>query len=197
MLYLRNTNQLQTLGQEIVRGTSVTPPVPPTASVYFDGLGRSEYSVGFGAQGSPAYTASAFTTSSIYYVPPTVADSGSLVTTFLPLSTGSVDWKGYFKASTTETYTFFLDSDDGSTLWIGNEATASLPLTASALVNIGAAQSKSGSISLTSGSYYPMLVWYTAHAVPDYFTASFSTPTISKTSNFTGYTYCNTSSLGF
>lgn len=198
MLNLRNTNQLQTIGEIVARGGATPePPTPPVTASYSDGLGRSQYSVGFGGQGSPAYTASAFTTSSIYYVPPTVADSGSLVAPFLPSATGSVDWKGYFKASTTETYTFFLSIDDQSTIWIGNEATASLPLTASALVNALPGPEKSGSIALVSGSLYPMLVWYSAHASFDYFTASFSTPTITKTTDFTGYTLCNSASLGF
>ena len=197
MLYLRNTNQVQTLAQAIERGTSVTPPEPPVTSSYFNGLGRTQWSVGFGAQGAPAYTASAFSTSSIYLTGSTVVDSGSLVTTILPATTGSAQWKGYFKASTTETYAFYLQSDDRSTLWIGNDATASLPLTASSLVNNGSSQTTTGSISLTSGSYYPMLVWYTAHASPDYFSASFSTPTITKTTDFTNYTFCNTASLGF
>lgn len=42
MLYLRNTNQLQTLGQEIVRGTSVTPVPPGTCSVLIPALTSSD-----------------------------------------------------------------------------------------------------------------------------------------------------------
>ena len=92
-----------------------------------------------------------------------------------------------------------MNTDDQSLLWIGNEATASLPLTSSALVNIvTSGDNKSGSIALVSGSYYPMRIEYTGVVVgTDYISASFSTPTITKTGNFTGYTYCNTASLGF
>ena len=50
MLYLRNTNQLQTLGQEIVRGTSVAP-IPPSGSLFV-----SYILVGGGAAGGRALT---------------------------------------------------------------------------------------------------------------------------------------------
>ena len=199
MLYLRNTNQLQTLGQEIVRGTSVTPPVPPTPSVYFDGLGRREYMPGAVPSQTMWLQPAFFTSSFVTQTGSAVADSGSLNVTFFNVNTGSVEWKGYFKAATTETYTFYLNSDDQSLLWIGDAATGSMPLTSSALINVVVSGTeRTGSISLTSGSYYGMRVEYTGVVLgTDYFTASFSTPTIPKTTNFTGYTYCNTASLGF
>jgi hypothetical protein len=200
MLYLRNTNQLQTLGQEIVRGTSVTPPEPPVTSSYFSGLGRTEYQPAFGGQGAPAFTPSSYTGSQ-YVSGSTVADSGSLQPTFLASNlTGSAQWLGYFKPSTTETYTFYLNLDDAAVWWIGNEATASLPLSSSAVVDSTFAPPyivRSGSIALTSGSYVPVKIQYTGVSFPDYFTASFSTPTITQTTDFTGYTFCNTASLGF
>ena len=200
MLYLRNTNQLQTLGQEIVRGTSVTPPEPPVTSSYFDGLGRTQYQPGFGGQGAPAFTPSSFTGSQ-YQIGTAIADSGSLQPTFLTsgsVNTGSAQWLGYFKPSTTETYSFYLNTDDTSYWWVGNAATASLPLTSSALVsNIPPYTGYTGSIALTSGSYVPVRIQYTGVAGPDYFSASFSTPTITKTTDFTNYTFCNTASLGF
>ena len=202
MLYLRNTNQIQSLAQQVVRGPAGVPPEPPVTSSYFNGLGRAQWSVGFGAGGQPPITASSFVTSSIYWTPPIVVDSGSLQPSFLEpgsVTTGSAQWTGYFKPSTTETYSFYLFDDDYAAIWIGNAATASAPLTASALLQAGTVLgfSATGSISLTSGSLVPMLVWYTAHAAFDYFTASFSTPTITKTTDFTGYTFCNTASLGF
>ena len=162
-----------------------------------NGLGRREWSVGFGAQGAPALVPSSYSYSSIYRTGSLVIDSGSLLTSYLPNVTGSVEWVGYFKPSTTETYTFILNSDDTSRLWIGNNATAIIPTAASALVTNNSSQITSASIALTSGSYYGFRIQYTAHATPDYFTESFRTPTISETTNFTNYTFHNTSSYGF
>ena len=43
MLYLRNTNQLQSLSQQVNRGPAgVPPPEPPVTSSYFSGLGRTQ-----------------------------------------------------------------------------------------------------------------------------------------------------------
>jgi hypothetical protein len=202
MLYLRNTNQVQTLAQAIERGTSENPPLPPVTGSYFDGLGRTQYQPGFGGGGAPAFTPASFTGSQ-YQIGTAQLDSGSLQPTFLTsgsINTGSAQWLGYFLPSTTETYTFYLDLDDRAIWWFGNEATASLPLSSSAVVNSNFAPPyvvRSGSIALTSGSYVPVKIQYTGVSAPDYFTASFSTPTITKTSDFTNYTFCNTASLGF
>ena len=176
----------------------MTPPEPPVTGSYFDGLGRTQYKPAFGGQGAPAFTPSAFT-GSAFVSGSTVVDSGSLQPTFiLANDTGSAQWLGYFKPSTTETYSFFLFLDDAAYWWVGNAATASLPTTASALLAVTTSgTSATGSISLTSGSYVPVRIQYTGVAPFDYFTASFSTPTITKTTDFTNYTFCNTASLGF
>lgn len=163
---------------------------------FSDGLARREWNVGFGAQGAPALVPASYTYSSIYRTGSVVIDSGSLAVSYLPNTTGSVEWVGYFKAATTETYTFTLNSDDRSRLWIGPSASVIIPTIATQLVT-SLASPASASISLTSGSYYAMRLQYTSHAAPDYFTASFRTPTISETTNFTNYTFYNTSSYGF
>jgi hypothetical protein len=201
MLYLRNTNQIQSLAQQVVRGPAgVPPPEPPVTASYFNGLGRTQYQPAFGGQGAPAFTPSAFTGSQ-YQIGTAIANSGSLQPSFLTsgsVNTGSAQWLGYFLPSTTETYSFFLRTDDSSTWWVGNAATASLPLTASALLAVTVSgTSATGSIALTSGSYLPVRIQYTGVAAFDFFTASFSTPTITKTTDFTNYTFCNTASLGF
>ena len=201
MLYLRNTNQLQSLSQQVNRGPAGTPPPAPTpvTSSYFDGLGRTQYQPAFGASGAPGWTPASFTGSQ-YQIGTAVLDSGSLQPSFLTsgsVNTGSAQWLGYFLPSTTETYSFYLTSDDQSTLWLDAAATASLPLTSSALLNLNSGQTLTGSIALTSGSYYAMRLQYTAQASYDFFTASFSSPTIIKTTDFTNYTFCNTASLGF
>jgi hypothetical protein len=202
MLYLRNTNQLQSLDRGIQRGPADVPqpPQPPITASYFNGLGRTQYQPAFGAQGAPAMIPASFTGSQ-YQIGTAVVDSGSLQPSFLTsgsILTGSAQWLGYFLPSTTETYSFFLSNDDTSYWWVGNAATASLPLTASALLAVtSSGANATGSIALTSGNYVPVRIQYTAVANPDFFTASFSTPTITKTTNFTNYTFCNTASLGF
>jgi hypothetical protein len=197
MLYLRNTNQLQTLGQEIVRGTSAIPPEPPITSSYFSGLGLQQYF------GNPQFISSSAQIPALTPSGSAFADSGSLQPTFTvnDQPNRSAQWLGYFLPSTTETYTFFTECDDGMFWWIGNEASASTPSTASAVLGFGGTplggNRLTGSISLISGSYYPVRLQYFAVDFPNFFTASFSTPTITKTTNFTGYTFCNTASLGF
>jgi len=64
----------------------------------------------------------------------------------------SCQWLGYFKPTTTETYTFFTSSDDASYVWVGNVAKIGFT-TGNALVNNGGAHGdteSSGTISLTS-----------------------------------------------
>ena len=199
MLYLRNTNQIQSLSQQVDRGPAGAPPAPPapTGSLnYFDGLGRQSYKGYTNPFVNPNWPSTSVTTGSLE------ANSGSLVPW---VTTGNVQamtqWLGYFKASTTETYTFILTNDDEAVLWVGNAATASVLTTGSALLlsNTSNAPSiyYSASISLASGSYYPIRLQYADGQGGVFFSSSFRTPTISATSDFTNYTFCNTSSLGF
>lgn len=194
MLYLRNTNQTQTLAQQIERGPAEPIPPTPPVDVYLNGLGRSVYNGNF--DGAPNWFATATQSGS------TVVDSGSLVPVLgepgPPEVYKSNQWLGYFKASTTETYTFFLRSDDNSILWIGGAATASVLTTGSALINNPTSvNTRSGSIALTSGSYYPMRLQYADALGTQFFTSSFSSPTITTTTDYTGYTFCISSSKGF
>ena len=194
MLYLRNTNQLQSLDRGIQRGPAGEPPAPPVTASYFDGLGRQAYLGFIDPTVNPNGYATGSVTGSI------VVDSGSLVAVFgnqgLEIKVSN-QWLGYFKASTTETYSFFLENDDTAVLWIGNAATASVLTTGSALLKSPTAIPTTGSISLTSGSYYPIRIQYADGLGAAYFTSSFSTPTITKTTDYTNYTFCNTASLGF
>ena len=112
----------------------------------------------------------------------------------------SIEWKGYFTPSTTELYTFINTSDDASYVWLGGAATASVMQTSTALINNGgvhSVQTVTGSISLVSGSLYPMRIQYGEFTGGEEFTMSFYTPTIATSSNFTGYITYNTSSNGF
>lgn len=101
----------------------------------------------------------------------------------------SWEWIGYFKPSTTETYTFYTSSDDGSYLWIGENAVSGYNV-GNALVNNGGPhgnQETSGSISLIANTYYPIRIQFGEIEGGDIMTVSFSTNTIVKTTNGNGY----------
>lgn len=101
----------------------------------------------------------------------------------------SYEWIGYFLPSTTETYTFYTYSDDAGYLWIGNNAVSGFT-TANALINNGGVhppREYSNTIALTAGVLYPIRIQFGENDGADRIKISFSTPTITKTSNGTGY----------
>lgn len=111
----------------------------------------------------------------------------------------SCQWLGYFKPTTSETYTFFTSSDDASYAWVGANAQTGFT-TANAVVNNGGAHGnieKSGSIALTAGVYYPIRIQFGEASGGDVLTFNYSTPTITKTTNVTGLVFYNTSTNGF
>ena len=111
----------------------------------------------------------------------------------------SCQWLGYFKSTTTETYTFFLSSDDGSYLWIGANALSGFT-TANANINNGGAhgvQEVSATFSLTAGVFYPIRIQFGEIGGGDEMTFSYSSPTITKTTNVTGLVFYNPSTNGF
>jgi hypothetical protein len=112
----------------------------------------------------------------------------------------SWQWLGYFKASSTENYTFYTASDDASYVWIGANALAGFT-TANANVNNGGLHGpdevQSSPISLTAGVYYPIRIQFGENEQGDELSFSFSTPTISKTTNGLGYYYYNSNTNGF
>lgn len=114
-------------------------------------------------------------------------------------TTTSIQWLGYFIPATTETYTFFINSDDASYLWIGPTAVAGFA-TGNALVNNGgshAAQELSGTIALTAGVRYAIRIQTGNGGGPGTHSTSFSTPTITKTSTFTGRIFYDPVTNGF
>jgi hypothetical protein len=111
----------------------------------------------------------------------------------------SCQWLGYFKPTTTETYTFYTSSDDASYAWIGSNAQSGFT-TANAIVQNGGTHptlTKSGTIALSAGVYYPIRIQFGENGGGDVLSFSFSTPTISKTSNVTGLVFYNTATNGF
>ena len=86
-------------------------------------------------------------------------------------SSFSVQWLGYFKPTTTETYTFFTNSDDASYMWIGANALSGFT-TANATVNNGGLHGNvetSGTAALTAGVYYPVRMQFGENGGGDVF----------------------------
>ena len=111
----------------------------------------------------------------------------------------SVQWLGYFKPTTTETYTLYIASDDGSYLWIGANALSGFT-TANANINNGGAhgsQERSGTVALTAGIYYPIRMQFGEIGGGDVFSFNYATSTITKTTNVTGLVFYNPTTNGF
>jgi hypothetical protein len=100
----------------------------------------------------------------------------------------SVEWFGYFYATVTGTYTFYTASDDASYLWVGATALSGYT-TSNSLINGGGAVERSGTISLTAGTYYPIRFQFGESTGGDVYNLSFSAPGITRTYNLAGYVY--------
>jgi hypothetical protein len=111
----------------------------------------------------------------------------------------SCQWLGYFKPTTTETYTFFTSSDDASYVWVGSNSISGFTTTNSTVNNGGlhGTQERSGTIALTAGTYYPLRVQFGELSGGDVMTFSYSTPTIAKTTTVTGLIFYNFVTSGF
>jgi len=112
----------------------------------------------------------------------------------------SWQWLGYFRASSTENYTFYTSSDDSSLLWVGDNAKISFSLLNLTVDNRGlhGTQERSSSpISLVAGTYYPIRLQFGENGGGDVVTLNFSTATITKTTNGLGYYYYNPATNGF
>ncbi|MBT4668871.1 MAG: hypothetical protein HOC17_04995, partial [Candidatus Ruthia sp.] len=109
--------------------------------------------------------------------------------------TYSVKYYGYFTASSTETYTFYTNSDDSSWLWIGNSGETISDLedrrsNSNEIVDnsgLHGMVEKSGTVSLVSGNTYPILIYFGEKSGGDRIDVKFSTSTIAKTDNGTSY----------
>jgi len=166
-------------------------PRPAQGIVYSAGLYRTTYSGYFADSVSFFETATATATlvqTTVIEEP--ITDDGSNF---------SMQWLGYFRPTTTETYTFFLSSDDASYLWIGSNAISGFS-TANATVNNGGLHGSietSGTAALTSGVYYPIRIQYGEQSGGDVMSFNHSTTTITKTTNVTGKVFYNPATNGF
>lgn len=113
--------------------------------------------------------------------------------------TYSRQWLGYFQPRTSETYTFYLASDDCSWMWIGANAVTGYTR-ANATVNNGGLHGfveTSGTAALTAGVYYPIRIQFGENSVADRMDFNYSTATISKTTDVTGRVFYNRATNGF
>ena len=101
--------------------------------------------------------------------------------------------KGYFKAPSTETYTFRVVGDDSIYLWIGTTSQTPTQVEQSVTTSnwIAAAPgshgdvSNSGTISMIEGEIYPLVLYNGNHYGPGTCHMYWSTPTIAEMSNGT------------
>jgi hypothetical protein len=116
------------------------------------------------------------------------------------LNNTSIEYKGYFLATYTGTHTFYLNSDDGSWLWIGPTALTGFT-TANALVKNGglhALSEISATTSLVAGTYYPIRIQFgNGPSGPGQLFASYEHSGQAKTSTWTGKVFYNTATNGF
>ena len=103
----------------------------------------------------------------------------------------SLEIFGYFRATVSGTYTFRLDSDDYSYLWIGNNALVGYT-TSNANVNNGAGTGASSTVTLLAGTYYPIRIHYTENAGGNTLAIGFTPPGGIQTYNGQGYFFSGT-----
>lgn len=163
--------------------------VAPTL-VYANGLYRREYT-GYFAD-NPNWFATATETSAAVNTSP-IAKTATVTDNF------SNQWIGYFKPATTETYTFYTNSDDASFVWVGDTAVTGFTTTNATVKNGGthAVAEKSGTVALIADTYYPIRIQYGESGGGEELTFSISTPTIAKTTAIAGKIFYNSVSNGF
>lgn len=153
---------------------------------YQDGIKRDYYSTGY--YNDDPYWFNYETPTDTTYPTDVISDpfNGSD-----PPNNFSIRWTGYFKAPTTETYTFYLTSDDASHMWIGPPAKVGWSID-NVFINNGGlhgGQEVSNTISLVAGNYYPIQVLFGEYGGGSILTFSYSTDTIPKTTDLTGLIY--------
>ena len=156
---------------------------------YANGLYRRRYT-GYFADDVNWFTTATQVAADVNTSPITDGDHGELF---------SIQWLGYFLATTTETYTFFTSSDDASYLWVGATARSGFT-TANATVNNGGLHGtveKSGTAALIAGTYYPIRIQFGENTGGDVMEVRISTPTIAKTTDLSANIFYNIYTTGF
>jgi hypothetical protein len=102
-------------------------------------------------------------------------------------------WTGYFYAPVSGKYTFKLSSDDASYMWLGSNALSGNTVQNANINNAGihAMKVKSADITLTSETYYPLLIIYGDFKTTNNIVFSWKPPNLPETSTQTGYLFLN------
>lgn len=107
---------------------------------------------------------------------------------------------GYFLAPATGQFTFYINSDDASYLFLGDGADIAnnIDLDNATVSNGGrhAATERSGTFNLVSGEYYKLFAVFGNDTGPGTAEFSYAGPSIAKTSDFTGALFYNTATNG-
>ena len=151
-------------------------------------------------EGYFADTPSFFDTAALKASPNNYNGTDTTISEASLLNNTSIEYKGYFLATYTGTHTFYLNSDDGSWLWIGLNALSGFT-TANALVKNGglhALSEVSATTSLVAGTYYPIRIQFgNGPAGPGQLYASYAHSGQAKTTTWTGKIFYNTATNGF
>ena len=107
---------------------------------------------------------------------------------------------GYFLAPATGEFTFYINSDDASYLFVGDGADITLNIDLdNATVNNGGRHGvteRSGAFNLVSGEYYKIFAVFGNDTGPGTAIFSYEGPSIAKTTDFTGRLFYNTATNG-
>lgn len=153
---------------------------------YLSGIKRDYYNTGY--YGDDPYWFSYETPTDTTYPTDVISDPSDGGD---PPSNYSIRWTGYFKAPSTETYTFYLNSDDASHMWIGDPAKVGWTIDNVFIDNGGThgPVEVSNTIALVSGNYYPIQVFFGEATGGSVLEFSYSTDTIPKTTDLSGSIY--------
>ena len=179
---------------------SITTDRAATTQIFYITRGSSPYLAGLYRTTYSGYFADA-----VGFFATATATATTVQTTVIEDPSGeggesfSMQWLGYFVPSTTETYTFFLSSDDASYMWIGSNAVSGFS-TANATINNGGLHGPvevSGTAALTAGVYYPVRFQFGEQSGGDVMTFNYSTATITKTTDVTGKVFYHPATRAF
>jgi len=99
----------------------------------------------------------------------------------------SIEWTGYFRAPETGTFTFFLNTDDQSYLWIGTTALAGYTTSNTLVTDTANSASTYATITLTAGVYYPIRLLWGESSSSQSLAFGFTTPSGVTVTDGSGY----------
>ena len=186
-----NVNTVDSVNGVLVQGR---PYLNVAGITFAANIWRTDYELYF--NDDPAF----FDTAALKAAPNDYNGTDTTISEPSLLNNTSIQYKGYFLATYTGSHTFYLNSDDGSYLWIGLIALSGYT-TANALVQNGglhALSEVSATINLVAGTYYPIRIQFgNGPSGPGELIASYAHSGQIKTSTWTGKVFYNTATNGF